>query len=152
MGAISDMCRELFLDTPPVSLEEQARIDAERQVRERERAEQAEFDRATIARLREEYDFVAGYKLNLSGLTERGCHRSGSMKSTVHHALSLKDLSCGRISRKAETFLCGANSGSFGYVVSPPSKICCPRCVAIINKYGLKQSSEPILKRLDKQL
>jgi hypothetical protein len=151
-GAIEQMCREAMESMPPVSLEEQERLATEQQDRDRQRAEQAEIDQATIARLKEEYDFVAGYKLNLSGLTKRGCGRSGAMKRTVYHALSLKDVSCGRISRKAETFLCGVKEGSFGYVTSPSATASCPRCVAIVEKHGLKACSDPILKRLQKQL
>jgi hypothetical protein len=152
MGAIEQMCRELMGITPPVSPEEQARLDLERQEIDRQRAEQEEIDRVKIAQLRDEYDLVAGYKLNLSGLTERGCHRNGSKDNTVHHALCLKDLRCGRISRQVETFLCGANHGSFGYLVSPSSEVTCARCAVIAQKNGLKSCSDPILRRLDRQL
>jgi hypothetical protein len=152
MGAIEQMCRELMAVMPPVSPEEQARLDLESQEIDRQRAEQEEIDRGKLDRLRIEYDVVASYKLNLSGLTERGCHKSGGKNNTVNHALCLKDLSCGRISRKSETFLCGVNHGSFGYVISPLSEVSCPRCASIAQKNGLKSCSDPILKRLDRQL
>jgi hypothetical protein len=52
MGAIEQMCRELMASEPPVSPEEQQRRKAEHSEREREQAEQAEIDRATMYHLK----------------------------------------------------------------------------------------------------
>jgi hypothetical protein len=146
MGAFSEMLAEIGRShpAPPSSQDEIDRHAAE----DRERAAQVEIDRQRLVVAVEKFDLVSAYKINLSGLSQRS-HGRGDMSSSVYHALCLKDLSLPRIKRTSQSFLCGANSGSFGYKVIPSAGVSCPRCAELVQKYQLKLGTDPVLKTLD---
>jgi hypothetical protein len=150
MGMFDGAFAEWANNLPPVNKEERERITVEELKREQDLAIKYESDRQSLAMAIDRSDIVAAYKINLSGLSANssGC---GGKRNTVYHALCLKNLKLGRIDRRANSFLCNANPGSYGYIATPEDGISCPRCENITQKYKLKLGHDPILKKLRNQ-
>lgn len=146
MGVFETVFAEMARDIVPLTREEIDRNLAD----DRDRAAQGEVEQRQLADEIDRFDVVSGYKLNLSGLSQRS-HGRGDKKTTVYHALCLKDLGSGRFKRTARSFLCGASHGSFGYIIDPASGLSCPRCLELTEKHHLKLSEKPILKALSNQ-
>jgi hypothetical protein len=104
-------------------------------------------DRSLLAGAIDRDDIVSAYKINFSGLSSWS-NGSVDESCSVYHGLCLKDLTMGAIKRSANSFICGAKTVNYGYVVSPASTLSCPRCVDIAQKYRLSLSDDLTLEVL----
>jgi hypothetical protein len=136
-----------LLTETEIAQQEEYRLLAALEALEQER--ETELDYQKLASIAEEFDVVAAYKIVLSGLSSRSSG-SGARRNSVCHGLTLRSLQLQRTGRLANEFLCKADGGSYGYIVQPSEQVNCPKCMELIDRYGLKVCTDPGAKKLSK--
>ena len=95
-----------------------------------------------------EGDFVAAYKIVISGL-QPNSNGGGMNRASVIHGYTIKAIDKGRYKRKPKQFLCIQPKNSFGVASrlypegDPHGEITCPKCYTFIKRHSLSQCRDP---------
>lgn len=142
-NAIFKKLQQMMNEIPPPTEAEQAAIDALESSQQAEPLTDTTDDRSLSDF---EGDVTPGFKIRLSGLSERS-DGTGMNRSSVYHAIAIKPIKKGRLSRSPGEFLCSRAGAKFGHRAVPGGKIDCDDCHQKIIRYSLSLCRDEAIGR-----